>query len=264
MLRSVFGKTFWEQRQALLGWTIGITAVGAFYAAFYPAINTPDIAAMMENMAPELMEALGFTAIATPQGYLGSTTFGLLGPILTIIFGASLGIRAVAGDEDSGKLDVLLAHPVARWRVVWERFAALVVSMLVVALALFLVLMAISGLAEFSEIGAANLAAAALHLAVLGTFFGGLALAVGAATGSRSLTIAVVAVVGVVSYFGNTLAAQIDGIAWLREISPFRYYSGGQPLLNGIQVTDLGVLLLVVGLLVLAGTALFSRRDVGI
>ena len=61
MLHSVFGKTLWQQRRALLAWAIGITAVGVFYAAFFPAMNGPEISEAMENIAPELMEALGFT-----------------------------------------------------------------------------------------------------------------------------------------------------------------------------------------------------------
>ena len=264
MLRSVFAKTIWEQRRALLGWTIGITAVGVFYAAFYPAMNAPDIAEVMENMAPELMEALGFTAIATPAGYLGSTTFGLLTPILIIVLGTWLGVRAVAGDEDAGRLDVLLAHPISRTRVAVERFGSLIVTIVIVCLVLFLALVAISGPAELSEIGTANLLAASLHLAVLGTFFGGLALAVGAATGSRTIASAAVGVIAVVSYFANTLAAQIDAIAWARDLSPFRYYSGGRPLVNGVQPLDLAVLVVAAISIVAIGTALFSRRDVAV
>ena len=65
MLRSVFAKFLWDQRGALVAWAIGITASGTFYASFFPALNTPDISAAMENRAPEVMEALGFAAIAT-------------------------------------------------------------------------------------------------------------------------------------------------------------------------------------------------------
>jgi ABC-2 type transport system permease protein len=264
MLRSVLTKTLWEERQGILAFAVGIVAVGCFYASFFPAINTPDVAAMMENMAPELMEALGFTAVGTPVGYLGSTTFGLLGPILTIIFAAWMGIRAVAGDEEAGRLDLLLAHPVSRIRVVVERFGALVLAVLIVSLLLFAALVVISGVAQFDTIGATNLLAAALHLAVLGVFFGGLALAVGAATGSRSIASGVVAVVAILSYFGNTLAAQIDGLGWARDVSPFRYYSGGRPLANGLQPADLAVLVVVAVLLVAGGCALFNRRDVAV
>jgi ABC-2 type transport system permease protein len=264
MLHSVFSKSLWEQRRALVGWTIGITAVGVFYASFFPAVSGPEISEAMENMAPELMEALGFTAISTPAGYLGSTTFGLLGPVLMIVMGTWLGTRAIAGDEESGRLDVLLAHPVSRVQVAVERFAALAVAMGVVSLVLLAALLAVSGVAQLETIGAANLAAACLHLAVLGTFFGGLALAVGAATGSRALCSAVAAAVGVVGYFANTLAAQIDAVSWAQSLSPFRYYSGGRPLVNGVQVVDLGILAAAAIALVAIGTALFSKRDVGV
>jgi ABC-2 type transport system permease protein len=218
----------------------------------------------MENIAPELMEALGMTAISTPAGYLGSTTFGILGPVMTIILATWLGVRAVAGDEDAGKLDVLLAHPLSRTRLVVERFAALVVALLGVALVLFAGLAAVAGPADLGDIGIGNLLAASLHLAVLGVFFGGLALAVGSATGSRSIAMGVVALVAVLSYFGNTLAAQIDFLTWARDVSPFRYYSGGRPLVNGIQLLDLAILGVVTVALVGAGLAAFRRRDIAV
>jgi ABC-2 type transport system permease protein len=264
MLRNVFFKTLWELRRALLGWTIGLTAVGVMYAGFYPAIATPEYIDMMESFAPEMMEALGFTDIATPAGYLGSATFGIIGPVLMIIFGTWFGTKAIAGDEDAGKLDVLLAHPIPRWRIAVERFAALIVGALVMSGVLFVALFAVSGPAQFGEIGALNLLAACLHLAVLGIFFGGLALAIGAALASRGIAVVVVAVVGVVGYFGNTMANQIEAIAPLRDISPFHLYSGGRPLVNGLQGVDLLVLLVVAIAFVAVGTAMFNRRDVAV
>ena len=264
MLRNVFTKTLWEMRQALLGWTIGITAVGIFYAAFYPAIRTPEYEEMMESFAPELMEALGFAAITTPAGYLGSTTFGLLGPILMIVFATWFGTRAIAGDEDSGKLDLLLAHPVSRWGIVAQRFGALIVASVGISLVLFVGLVAVSGPAEFSEIGVANLLAASTHLATLGILFGGLAFAVGAATASRAIATAAVGIVGVVGYFGNTLAARIPEIDALGNVSPFRLYSGGRPLVNGLQPLDVAALAIAAIVLVEIGGAVFNRRDVAV
>lgn len=264
MLRNVLGKTLWELRRPLLGWAIGITGVGVFYAGFYPMVRVPEYEQLVQSIAPDLMEALGFTAITTPAGYLGSTTFGLLGPVLMIIFGAWMGAKAVAGDEDDGKLDLLLAHPVTRWQLVTQRFAALIVAMLLVCVLLFVTLVAVAEFAQFSEIGVANLLAASIHLAVFGIFFGGLAMAVGAATASRAITVSVVAVVGVVSYFGNTMASRIPEIGLLRDVSAFHIYSGGQPLINGLQPVDLGVLLVAATVLIVAGGAVFNRRDVGV
>lgn len=264
MLRNVFTKTLWDQRRSLPAWAFAIAAVGVLYAAFYPSMRSPEFEAAMEAFPQGLLDAIGFTDIASAAGYVGSTTFGILGPILTIVFAASLGGGAVAGDEESGRLDLLLAHPTSRWSVLVQRFAALVVAMLVVALALWLALAAISGPAELGEIGLANLGAASLHLAFLGILFGALAIAVGAATGRRALVYAVVAIVGIASFFGNSLGPSVDLLAWTRDVSPFHFYSGGQPLRNGVQVLDLAVLAVASLVLVVAGGLAFDRRDVAV
>jgi len=264
MLRSVFTKTLWDQRRALLGWTIGITAVGVGYAAFYPAINAPEYVQMLESFPEGVLDAMGFADIASAAGYVGSTTFGLLGPALVIVMAAAVGGSAIAGDEESGRLDLTLAHPISRWAFIVQRFAALVAAMVLVSAVLAVALMAIAGPAELDSIGPANLAAGSLHLAVLGTVFGALAMAVGAATGRRSLVYAVVAVVAVAGFFGNNLGPSIDALAWLRDVSPFHYYSGGLPLRNGIQFVDIAVLAAASMVLLLLGGLRFDRRDLAV
>jgi ABC-2 type transport system permease protein len=74
----------------------------------------------------------------------------------------------------------------------------------------------------------------------------------------------VVAVVGIVGYFGNTMAAQIPEIDALGAVSPFRFYSGGRPLVNGFQPIDLAVLVVAAVVLVALGAAVFNRRDVAV
>jgi ABC-2 type transport system permease protein len=219
---------------------------------------------MLDSFPPEILDALGFADIASAPGYLGSTTFGLLGPALIIIMGAALGGSAIAGDEEAGRLDLILAHPASRWSVVIQRFAALLVAMVLACAVLTVALLAIAGPAQLDSIGAANMAAGAVHLGLLGTAFGALALAVGAATGRRSIVYAIVAIVAIVAFFGNNLGPSVDWLAWLRDVSPFHYYSGGQPLRNGVQVVDAGILAVVSIVLIAAGGAIFDRRDVAV
>jgi ABC-2 type transport system permease protein len=264
MLRSVFSKTVWDQRRVMLSWAIGITAVGVGYAAFYPAINSPQYLDMLASFPEGVLDAMGFADIGTAAGYLGSTTFGLLGPALIIVMAAALGASAIAGDEESGRLDLTLAHPVSRWAVVVQRFAALIVAMVLVCAVLTVALLAISGPAQLDQIGPLNLAGGGLHLALLGVAFGALALAVGAATGRRSPVYAVVAIVAVVGFFGNNLGPSVEGLAWLRDISPFHYYSGGVPLRNGVQLADVAVLVAASIILVIGGGLRFDRRDIAV
>jgi ABC-2 type transport system permease protein len=264
VLRSVFAKTLWDQRRGLLAAVIGVTAVGVLYAAFYPVINTPEMRGAVAAFPPALLEAMGITDMTSPAGYLGGTSFGLLGPILIIIIGAVLGATAIAGEEENGRLDLTLAHPVSRWSVLIQRFAALVVGLALACLGLALALVAISGPAQLTEIPPANLVAAALHMTMLGTFFGVLAMAVGAASGRRAWAFTAVAVIGVAAFFGNNLGPSVDWLAWTRDVSPFHYYSGGQPLVNGAQPVDLTVLAVASLAMIAIGGLIFDRRDVAV
>lgn len=264
MLRSVFSKTLWDQRRGIVVWALAVAAVGVLYAAFWPTMNTPELIKFLEAYPAGLMEALGFTDISSPAGYLGATTYGLLGPVLVIIYAAMLGGRAIAGEEEDGRLEVLLAHPVERWQVVLQRAAAMVVALVLAGIALWLAMMVAAGPADFTEIGPNRLAAATAQLVLLGLVFGSLALLVGAATGRRALALGVVGALAVASYLANNLAPSVDAIAWSQNASPFYYYNGGKPLVNGWQLADglilLATSLVFVGLSVIA----FRRRDVAV
>jgi ABC-2 type transport system permease protein len=264
MLRNVFAKTLWDQRRGIIGWSLGIAAVGVLYAGFYPSMANPDMAAAMEAFPEGMLDALGFADITSPAGYLAGTTYGLLGPVLMIIFASILGAGALAGEEEAGRLDVLLAHPIDRWSVLVQRAGALLVALAVAGIALFLVMTAAAGPAQYEEIGAVNLGAATVQLVLLGAFFGALALSVGALTGRRAMALAVAAIVGIATYFANTLGPSVDAIAWSRNVSPFRYYSGGQPLVNGWQLSDGLVLLLAAAVMVAIGVVGFRRRDIAV
>jgi ABC-2 type transport system permease protein len=264
MLRSVFGKALWDQRRGIIGWSIAIAAVGVLYAAFYPSMNNPEMAAAIRAFPEGLLEALGMTDITSPSGYLGSTTYGILGPVLMVIFAGTLGVRAIAGDEEAGRLDVLLAHPVQRWAVVVQRAAAMAVALALAGALLFVAMLLASGPAQFEELGAGNLAAATVQLVLLALLFGALGLATGAVTGSRGLAWGVVAGVAVLTYLANTLGPTVDVIAWSQDLSPWFYYSGGRPLANGFQPMDATVLAVTALVLVVIAVIGFRRRDIAV
>jgi ABC-2 type transport system permease protein len=263
MLRNLFTKTLWDQRRSLLAWAIGLAAVAVMYSAFYPSIRNPAMAEALKAYPQAIMDALGFQEMTSPEGYLGATVFGIIGQIVLILFTVGAGGRAIAGDEENGTLDFLLAHPISRTQVVLQRAAALAVATLVLAVAVFLAVLAVSGPAELS-VSAGRIAAMAAHLALLGIFFGTLALCVGAATGRRAVALAAAAGVGVVTYFANTLAPQVKAIAWLQDLSPFYYYSGGRPLANGLQWGDAAILLAAALVLTAVAVVTFNRRDVAV
>ena len=262
MLRDIWTKSLWDQRRALLGWSIGFIAVALIYGSFYPLAATPDYADLMESMPEGLIEAMGWGNIATPAGYLGSTVFGILGPVLVIIFAIATGARAIAGDEENGSLELVLTHPVTRTRIVFQRAVALFVGLAVMATLVFLSMLALRGPVDL-DIPLSHLAAVSLELGLLGAVFGTLAMLAGGFSGRRGLVLGIAAVAAVLAYLANGVAPQVDAIAWMQEGSPFHWFDGTATLESGFDTA--GTLLLAgTSLVFVAGAAWsFSRRDVG-
>ena len=121
-----------------------------------------------------------------------------------------------------------------------------------------------AGPAELEGVTAAEFAAATIQLALFGACLGGLAFAVGAATGRKALALGISAGVAVLAYLANGVFPQLEGLEWTREVSPWHWYLGGEPLKHGLQAGDALLLLAVTLVLVAAGTWRFNRRDVAV
>jgi ABC-2 type transport system permease protein len=264
MLRSIWTKTLWDARFGLLGWSIALSLTTLVYAAFYPSFTDEAMAQALAAYPEALMQAFGWTDLTSAAGYLGSTVFGLLAPILLLVYAIGLGARAIAGEEESGDLELLLAHPVSRRRVVLERGLAMGVALAIVSAIVFLSIVAVRGPAELGTIPLSHLAAASLQLALLALAMGTLTLALGAVTGRRALAVSLAAAVAVVGYFANTLAAQLEATSFLRHLSVFRYYAGAEVLRDGLQpLGTLALLLVAMASIALALVGL-ARRDVAV
>ncbi|WP_431939998.1 ABC transporter permease subunit [Nocardia grenadensis] len=261
MLPDIYTRTLADNRRALLAWTIGTTVVGVIYAAFYPQVGgSGGMAETVQNYPEAMREALRMQDIGSAEGYLGSTVFGLLLPLLVMAFGVTFGARALAGDEETGYLDLLLAHPVGRTRLAVERFAGLVTGTVAIGVLVFVGMLAIRSGAELESIGLGEFAAQCIQLALLGITFGGLAMGLGAALGNRGQALGISVGIGVLTYIAGNLAGVI-GAEWLKYLSPFHYYIGGEPLRNGMPWADTAVLLVAGVGLVSLGFLRFDRRD---
>jgi ABC-2 type transport system permease protein len=101
-----------NQRRTLVLWGIAVAAICAMYAAFYPAMGGgEEMEALLAAMPQALVEAMGYDQIGTAPGYLTSTVYGLLAPILLLVFAIGTGARLIAGQEEDGTLELELASP---------------------------------------------------------------------------------------------------------------------------------------------------------
>lgn len=262
--RNPFAKWLWDGRRSTIAWACAIAAVGGMYAAFWPTIDSPDMQELLENYPEALLEALNYTDISTAAGYLDATVYGLLVAVLTIVFSTAAGARIVAGEEDAGRLDLVLAHPVSRRRLAVERFAAFLVSLVVITFALLVVLMALVVPAGLDGISVTDLLAMNVHVLFFAAFFGAVSYAVGAATGRRGLAVGAGAAVGVFGFAANGILPQVDGLGWIEGWSSFHWLNGSVPLKNGVDLGALLLMGLLTTVLVAVGTWGFERRDIGV
>lgn len=249
------------RRRSLLLWAVALAVLTATYGAFYPLVGGDELASMTADLPDALATAFGYQDLGSGAGYLTSTVFGLLAPILLAVFAIGAGARLVAGEEEDGTLELELTHPVGRRRVVAERLLALVVQVAALSVALAVVTLALAAVVDLGDVTVGGVLAACLGLALLVIAFGTVALAIGAATGRRAVALGAAAGLAVVAYAGRALGGLSTSTAWLVDASPFEWFLGGDPMRAGI---DVGGYLALAGLAVVAagvGIVAIGRRD---
>jgi ABC-2 type transport system permease protein len=264
MLRDTTTKWLWDNRRSIIGWTIALSAVAVFYGSMWPAFNDPAILETFEDYPKALMEALNYTNIVTAPGYINATVYGLILANLTVVYGVMTGTRIIAGDEEAGTLDLVLAHPLGRKLAALQRYTAYLLSYAVMCVGLFVVVSVMTGPAQLEGISVADVGAMQLHLLFFGGFIGALAFALGAATGRKALTVSVCVGLAVFGFAANGVLAQVNGLEWIKDWSPYNWLNGGLPLENGVQLGDIALMASLTIVLVAAGVFLFDRRDINV
>lgn len=261
----VFGRTLRSRRRSLIGWALGMLALIAITVGAYPSIaGQSTFDDMIEDYPEFVQEILGLgsgLSISEPAGYLNSQFFSNMLPLLFIIFLVSFAVRETATDEREGTLDLVAAHPILRTRLMVAKAAAMLAAGFGLALIAVLTFVLTAPLFDMSEVGADRLFGATISVFLVGVVFGGLAYAIGAATGSRGIALGISAGLAVATYILFGLAPLIDAIGPLEVLSPFFWALAGDPILNGVQAGNaLGMLAVGIGFIAV-GIWVFERRD---
>ena len=122
-----------------------MAGAAGIYTSSYALIEPTSYEEVIDAFPTEILEAMGWDDIATPTGYLGSTVFGLVVPILAVIFAIAVGTRLLAGDEEAGTMELTLTHPVSRTSLVLQRAGAAVLAGLGAGVVVSLAVMGLAG-----------------------------------------------------------------------------------------------------------------------
>lgn len=264
MLSSVFLKTLREQFRPILFWGLGIGLFIVLLSTVFPSVkeSAADFDKYLENLPPAFKTIIGESSYSTPEGYFNSEFFSITLPLVFMIFALIFATGAILGEESKGTLQLLLANPIPRWRIVIEKFAAMVISIAVIVLicweAFFLGARFIN-----VELNYINVLLALVSVGLLATLFGSFAFALSGFSKSRGLVVGLSSLAIAASFFLNALAPMVEPIKNLQKISPFYLYNHNNPLFNGLLWKDVLIFVIVTLILLVLGIWGFSRRDVG-
>ena len=266
MLKNILMKSLWDQRRSMAWWCLGLGLMIVITMLFYPTMKEmTELNEMLATDENPLMKLFAgdTTDFTSPEGFINSQLLIFIVPLLYIVFAIGVGSGSIAGEEERGTLDFLLAHPLTRESVVVQKFLAMILTgtlMGVFGWGSLLVGVVIVDM----EIGYTRLAAATFSGILLGITYGGIAFFLGAALGKRNISIGIAGSLGITGYLLNALGPMVEWLEPFTRISPFYYYSSSDPLTNGMDwshiIVPVVVILLMAGMSVLA----FRRRDLAV
>lgn len=267
MLNNVFQKALRDQQRSLLFWGIGLIAFALIMALFYPSISSmQSINQYLEELPEGMMEMFTGGEIVdytSPVGYFSTELYSIMLPLLFLIFGIGFGSAAIAGEEDKGTLDFLLANPVSRRRVVVDKIGVMVVSMVILAI-VFWAALVICVLAIDIDISLIKLAEATTNAMLVSLVFASLAFLLGCIKGNRGVSLGISCGLAVLTYLLNTLGSLVDWLKDYRFLSPFYHYTEPNTLKNGFDMVHILVLLGLVLIFLILSVPAFTRRDIAV
>lgn len=255
---AVLIKSLRDQKWQILGFGLALLAMAAIDVYIWPTYRTT-----VEQMKlPEAVEAFFGSDLnyATAAGFISAEFFSWI-PVLLIVYAVIQGTGAVAGEESSGTIDLLMAQPISRAAMVAQKCLATVVGTLLIIAIGYLGFLGSIPFVRI-EISLGDAALASLNMAPIALLFFALSLWLGVIAPNRTYAAGGAVALATAAYFANSLATGVDAIHWLRYASPFYYYGAGLPLVRGLDWAHIG-LLLGLSLLLTAGAArAFARRDI--
>ncbi|HET8840480.1 MAG TPA: ABC transporter permease subunit, partial [Ktedonobacteraceae bacterium] len=259
MFRTIWSKSLRDYRIAIPGWGLGF---GLIMLAVFSAAD-PAIVAAWATLASGFRFLAEPYAMNTPEGFVTFRVMELVLPVFLCIWAILAGARLLRGEEEQGSLDLVLATPLPRTRLLLEKVSALILALLLIAL--LFTLGSLAGEASLKiHVDSGRALLAGLNLSLLAFFFATLTLLISQFTIGRGVAAGWGGGLLVLSVLLDSTGRVVDN-AWVKYLSPFYYYNRSRPFIVSYD-SSLASALLLLGLSLLflvLGAVLFAYRDSG-
>jgi ABC-2 type transport system permease protein len=249
-------------RGGIIGWTLGLGLWGVLATVLFPSIG--EQFGGMEF--PEFYKAFGpIGAIGQLSGFLSLEVFSFAVPLALGVYALVFGTSVLGGEEDEGTLELLVALPLPRWKLVLAKALAVGAGLAIVAaglsLSVWIGIQAIQGQIELA-IGAGDLALVALQGWLLVTALAMISLFLGAYLPSRRYASMLAGLLLAASYLLNSLGQVAEELDPFRPASLNYYYDSQALMTSGLAWEDTVVLAGVCVVFLALALLAFERRNV--
>jgi ABC-2 type transport system permease protein len=248
---------------AILGWGLSLGLLALFMAQFYDTLaeQRTTLENLIANYPRELMAFFGGGEnIFSPQGFLSMEFFSLM-PVVLGIYAVLSGSGLFVRDEETGCLDLLLAHPVSRTRFFMGSVIAAALSLAAILAMVWAGFFAGASISKELELSGLELLRPVVGLLAVVFLFQALGLALSMVLPSRSAAAMASGLLLVGSYFVNSLAELDRTLDRLADFLPLRYYQSGYAI-EGLHASWVSGLAGAGVAFVLLAWLLFVRRDI--
>ena len=262
-LFTTFRYTFKSLRGQTLGWGLGLALYGLMIVSMYDSLaaQQEQLQQMMASYPQEFLAFFGGDAnsLITPAGFLGMYAFSMM-PVIIGIFAVMAGSGLIASDEERGRLDLIMSHPVGRTAFFFGRALGVLAACLAIMLLGWL---GFSLMLGGSTLGFTwgEMLVPFLTLLAQTLLFAALGLLLSMLLPSRGLSAMLTGLLLVTSYFASSLAFMDERLAALARLMPYHYF---QTTLSFAEL-NLGWLFALLGaalLMTLLAWLRFLRRDI--
>lgn len=261
----IFRRALRDSRSAVFWWGVVGAGMALLIVLIFPSMEA-ELGMYSEMIQSPIVQGLlgDIPDITSAAGFVSAEFFSWM-PVVFSIYAVVAGLAIVSGEEMRGTLDILLSVPIPRWRVVAEKFAALVLGLLgILAVTLVGFLIGLVLVPQL-DIPPLMLVAAVFNMLPLLLVTAAMTLLLTTALRSRGRAMGLVVAIMVASYFISTLAGlATEALSTVKYLSYWHYYDGYGPLFEGIQWGDFALLLVVAAVMFAASVWFFERRDLAV
>lgn len=257
---SIF-RTIWGRATADKTTIIGVLAfyalafgagIGALWLALEDVFADIDLPSAFDTI-------LGGAPINTPAGWINGEMLSIVGPgflIATALISAS---AATAGEEQRRTLGLVLATGATRTTFLAAKTAAVLTHVAIVALAMFLGMLAGNAIGSMG-LPVRDLAIASAWMVPIALLYGVTALTVGALTGDTKVTMAVTAGIAAVSLVASLFLPLVESLSDVAKINLWYPYSGNVAIVDGWDWGLAAITISITLVVSAAGLIGFGRR----